>query len=43
MPDGSKKKFDEIAQEEIDHSKLPDEERKKIEAEQEAALKPEQK
>jgi hypothetical protein len=43
MPDGSKKKFDEIAQEEIDHSKLPDEERKKIEAEQEAELKPEQK
>ncbi|MCU0433087.1 MAG: hypothetical protein MUC87_06505 [Bacteroidia bacterium] len=42
MPDGSKKKFDEIAQEEIDHSKLPDEERRKIEAEQEEELKPEQ-
>jgi hypothetical protein len=37
MPDGSKKKFDEIAQEEIDHTKKPEAEQKKIEAEQEAA------
>jgi hypothetical protein len=37
MPDGSKKKFDELAQEEIDHTKKPEAEQKKIEAEQEAA------
>ena len=47
MLDGSKKRFDDIAQEEIEHAKLPDAEQKKNEAEQETAhnnaVKPEKK